>query len=110
MRTRPAARALLAAIADDRVPVAIRFGLVSGCDLKRERFVVLERRSTVEPEARNAHHGILDGQHVSSLPRRKVSWCVVRRADGRIGKGLGVKPRCNQSRNSADTLRLVSKP
>src|SRR5262245_23524131 len=39
----PAARALLAAVADDRVPVAIRFGLVSGCDLKRERFVVLER-------------------------------------------------------------------
>jgi hypothetical protein len=37
----PAARALLAAVADDRVPVAIRFGLVSGCDLKRERFVVL---------------------------------------------------------------------
>src|SRR6267142_1546739 len=27
----PAARALLAAVADDRVPVAIRFGLVSGC-------------------------------------------------------------------------------
>ena len=38
----PAARALLAAVADDRVPVAIRFGLVSGCDLKRERFVVLD--------------------------------------------------------------------
>lgn len=47
----PTARALLAAVADDRVPVAIRFGLVSGCDLKRERFVVLERRSAIEPEA-----------------------------------------------------------
>src|SRR5277367_2551325 len=50
----PAARALLAAVADDRVPVAIGFGLVSGCDLKRERFIVLERRSAVEPEARDA--------------------------------------------------------
>src|SRR5688572_13762081 len=40
----PTARALLAAVADDCVPVAIRFGLVSGCDLKGERFVVHERR------------------------------------------------------------------
>src|SRR6185295_8929562 len=46
----PAARALLAAVADDRVPVAIRFGLVSGCDLKRERFVVLARGTAIEPE------------------------------------------------------------
>ena len=67
----PAARALLAAVADDRVPVAIRFGLVGGGDLERERFVVLERRSAVEPEAGNAHHGELDGQHVPFLPRRE---------------------------------------
>src|SRR5512143_3230297 len=40
----PATRALLAAVADDRVPVAMRFGLVTRCDLKRERFVVLARR------------------------------------------------------------------
>ena len=39
----PAARALLAAVADDRVPIAIRFGLVGGGDLKRERFVMFER-------------------------------------------------------------------
>src|SRR5438309_2124387 len=89
----PTARALLAAVADDRVPVAIRFSLVSGCNLKRERFVVVERRSAVEPEARNAHHDKLDGQHVPFLPRRKVSRCAVDRADGRIGKGPGVKPR-----------------
>lgn len=38
----PTARALLAGIADDRVPVAVRFGLLSGGDLKRERFAVLE--------------------------------------------------------------------
>src|SRR5688500_13354831 len=34
----PAARALLPAVADDGVPVTIRFGLVSGGDLKREGF------------------------------------------------------------------------
>ena len=89
----PAALTLFAAVADDRIPITISFGLVSGCDLKRERFVVLERRSAVEPEARNAHHGKLDGQHVPFLPRRKVSRCAVHRADGRIGKGLGVKSR-----------------
>jgi len=32
----PAAGTLFAAVADDGVPVTIRFGLVSGCDLKRE--------------------------------------------------------------------------
>src|SRR6188768_1196456 len=73
----PAARTLLAAVADDRVPIAIRFGLVGGCDLKRKRFIVLERRSAVEPEAWNAHHGKLDGQHVPLLARGKVSRCAV---------------------------------
>src|SRR5437016_7871961 len=43
----PAARALLTAVGDERVPVSIRFGLVSGCDLKRERFVMLKFRSAV---------------------------------------------------------------
>ena len=47
----PAAGALLAAVADDRVPVPIGLGLASGCDLKRERLVVLEIRPAVEPEA-----------------------------------------------------------
>jgi len=89
----PAARALLAAVADDRGPIPIRFGLVIGCDLKGERFVVLERRPAVESEARNAHHGELDRQHIAFLPRRKVSRCAVHRADGRIGKRLGVEPR-----------------
>src|SRR5207244_5096367 len=69
----PAARALLTAVGDDRVPVAIRFRLVSGCDLKRERFVVLKLRSAVEAEAGNAHHGKLDHQHIPLLPGRKVS-------------------------------------
>ena len=46
----PTAGTLFAAVADDCVPVAICFGLVSGCDLKRERFVVLECGSAIEPE------------------------------------------------------------
>lgn len=39
----------LAAVADDCVPIAIRLGVVNGCDLKRERFVVLERRPPLSP-------------------------------------------------------------
>ncbi len=77
----PAAFTLLAAVADDCVPVTIRFGLVSGCDLKRECFVVLERGPAVEPEAGNSQHGKLDRQHIPFLPGRKVSRCAVHRAN-----------------------------
>src|SRR5919197_1594803 len=90
----PAARTLLAAVADDRVPIAVRFGLVDGGDLKRERFVVFEGRTTVQPEARNAHHRKLDGQHITFLPRRKVPRCAVDCLDGRIREGLGVESSC----------------
>src|SRR5262245_17156583 len=78
----PAARTLLAAVADDGVPVTIGFGLVGGCNLKREGFVVLEGGSAIEPEAGNPHHGKLDHQHIPLLPGRKVSRCAMHRADG----------------------------
>jgi hypothetical protein len=88
----PAAVTLLSTIADDRILIAIRFGLVSGCDLKRERLVMLERRPSVETEARNAHYGEQNGQHISFLPRRKVPRCAVYCVNGRVWKGSGVKP------------------
>src|ERR1051326_2359661 len=43
----PTARAFLTAVGDDRVPITICLGLVGGCDLKRERFVMLKFRSAV---------------------------------------------------------------
>ena len=64
----PAAFALPAAVTDDCVPVTIRLGLISRRDLKRERFVVLEYRSAVEAEARDADHGELDRQHIPFFP------------------------------------------
>jgi hypothetical protein len=73
----PAARTLFAAVADDRVPLTIRFGLVSGSDLKRECFAVLEDGSAIEPEAGNSYHGKLDRQHIPLLPGRKISRCAV---------------------------------
>src|SRR5215216_137616 len=63
----PAARTLFTAVADERVPV-------SGCNLKRECFVVLEIGSAIKPEAGNSHHGKLDRQHIPLLPGRKISY------------------------------------
>src|SRR5512143_1121951 len=49
----PTARALLAAVADDRVPVAIRLFLIVRRDLEGERLAVPERRAAVETETGN---------------------------------------------------------
>src|SRR5512139_2869804 len=78
----PTADTLFATVADDGVPVTIGFGLVSGCDLKRERQVVLDLGAAVEPEAGNSHHGKLDRQHVSFFPGWKVSRREEHRANG----------------------------
>src|SRR5262245_35976601 len=78
----PATLTLFTAVADDRIPVTIGFGLVGGCDLKRECFVMLERRSTIEPEARNSQYDKLDRQHVAFLAGRKVSRGREHRANG----------------------------
>src|SRR3546814_17994093 len=47
----PAARALLAAIADDSVPVAVGLLLIVGGDLERESFVMLELGTAVAAKA-----------------------------------------------------------
>src|SRR5688572_7800910 len=53
----PAACAFLAAVSDNRIPQAVGFGLVVGCNLKGKSLVVLERRATVQADTRNANHG-----------------------------------------------------
>src|SRR5262245_39032151 len=50
----PAARALLAPIADDGVPVSVGLLLVVGGDLEREGFGVLERGAAVEADTGRA--------------------------------------------------------
>src|SRR4249920_2113536 len=49
----PAARTLLAAIADDGVPVAVGLLLIVGGDLEREGFALLERGTSVETDTRH---------------------------------------------------------
>src|SRR5712672_4256675 len=46
----PAARTLLATIADDSVPVAVGLVLIVGGDLEREGFALFERGTAVEAE------------------------------------------------------------
>ncbi len=47
----PTARAFLAAVADDRIPVAVRLRLIVRGDLEGERLAVLECRAAVETKA-----------------------------------------------------------
>src|SRR5262249_33651652 len=69
----PAARAFLAAVADDRVPVAVRLLLIFGRDLEGKGLVVPELRAAVETETGNAQNGELDRQHVTLLAARIVA-------------------------------------
>ena len=89
----PAARALRAAVADDRVPVTVGLRLVVGGDLEGERLAVLERVPAVEADARHAAHRELDRQDVARLAAGKVGRRPVHRADRAVGKGPGVEAR-----------------
>jgi hypothetical protein len=87
----PAAGAFLAAIAHDRVPVAIRFSLVGGGHLKRERLALPEGRPAVEPEAGNPQHGEAHGEHIALLAGGKVARSMQHCPHGRVGEGGGVE-------------------
>src|SRR5882724_955029 len=87
----PAARALLAAIADDGVPIAVGLLLIVGGDLEREGFVVLERRTAVEAETGYAGDREFDRQHVARLAGRIVTGCTLDGTHCTVGKCLGVE-------------------
>src|SRR5450756_1108692 len=89
----PAALALLAAIADDSVPIAVGLGLIISGDLKRKGFVMFDRRTAVEADTRDSGNIELDCQHISLLAARVVTGCTVDGTYRAVGKGLGVKAR-----------------
>src|SRR5439155_7596948 len=89
----PAALALLASVADDRVTVAVRFLLVVCCDLEGERLAVLERRAAVEAETGNARDGELHRQDVAGLASREVARRLADRGHFAVRKGGGVEAR-----------------
>src|SRR6185436_7677097 len=89
----PTALALLAAVSDDRVPVAVRLFLSVRRDLKRERLAVLERGPTVETDAGNPHHHEFHRDHIAGFAARKITRRFVRCRHLAVGKSGGVKTR-----------------
>ena len=89
----PAAIALLAAVADDGVPVAVGLFLVVGGDLERERLALRERRAAVEAQAWDAEHGELDGEHVALLATGEIPGRAVDLADRAVRESGGVERR-----------------
>src|SRR4030095_8836222 len=89
----PTALAFLAAIADDRVPVAVRLFLILRRDLKGEGLAVLERRTAVETETWNTQNGELYRQHIAAFAARVVSGRLVNSGHFTIWKRRGVEAR-----------------
>src|SRR5207244_4648810 len=89
----PTARAFLAAVADDRIPVAVRLCLIVRCDLEGKGLAVLECRAAVETEAGNAEDGELHRQNIAGLAARVVGRRLVDSGHFTIRKGGGVEPR-----------------
>src|SRR4030081_2759724 len=87
----PAARALLASIADNGVPVAVGLLLIIGGDLKRESLVMLERGTAVEADTRDAGDCEFHRQHVALLAGWVVTGCTVGDTHCAVGKGFGVE-------------------
>src|SRR5229473_5065868 len=87
----PAARTLLASIADNGVPVAVGLLLIIGGDLKRESFVMLERGTAVEADAGDAGDCEFHRQHVALLAGWVVTGCTVGDTHCAVGKGFGVE-------------------
>src|SRR5215217_9291998 len=83
----PAALTFLAAVADNRVPVAVRLFLIVRRDLEGEGLAVLELRAAVETETGNAQYGELHREHIALLPARVVSGCLANGRHLTIGKG-----------------------
>src|SRR6186713_1784718 len=89
----PAALAFLAAIADDRVPVAICLFLIVCGDLEGKRLAVLELRAAVETETGNTQHRELDGQDITLLAARVVTGRLEYSGHFTLRKGRGVEAR-----------------
>src|SRR5262249_3689759 len=87
----PAALALLPAIADDGIPVAVGLVLIVGGDLEREGLVMFEYRTAVETDARDAGNREFDDQHITGLAGWVVTGCTVYAAHYTVGKRLGVE-------------------
>jgi len=84
----PAAGAFRSAVVDDGVPVAVRFLLVVGGDLERERFALFEGGAAVEAQAWNAADGEFNRQDRIGLAAGEVGRRAMDGADRAVRKTL----------------------
>src|SRR6187402_2224607 len=89
----PAACALLAAVADNGIPVAVGLFLCVGRNLERERLGLLERRTTVEANTGNAKNGELHRQFIALLAAREVAGRLVNSRHLAVRKRRGIEAR-----------------
>src|SRR4030095_12869685 len=85
--------AFLTAIADDRVPVAVRLFLIVRRDLEGKGLAVPELRAAVETETGNTQNGELYRQYIALLAARVVTGRLVNSGHFTIRKGGGVEAR-----------------
>src|SRR5262249_42765784 len=89
----PTALAFLAAIADDRIPVAVRLFLILRRDLEGEGLAVLEGRAAIETETGNTQDSELHRQHIALFAARVIKWRLVNSGHSTIRKGRSVEAR-----------------
>src|SRR5215203_827424 len=89
----PTTLAFLAAMADDRVPVAVGLFLIVRRDLEREGLAMREPRAAVETKTGNAENGELHRQHIALLAARVVTGRVVNGRHVTVRKRGGVEAR-----------------
>ena len=89
----PTALTFLAAVANDRAPIAIRLFLIVRRDLKRKGLTVFERRATVETQTGNACNNELHRQDIALLAARVVARRFVNSGHFAIWKGRSVEAR-----------------
>src|SRR5262249_44618308 len=87
----PTARTLLAATADDSIPVPVSLLLIVGGDLEREGFIMFERGAAVETNTCDAGDREFHYKYVARLARRVIARRATDSAYRAIRKGLGVE-------------------
>src|SRR6476646_10844997 len=87
----PPALALLPAITDDYVPVAVGLFLIFGRYLEREGFVMLEHGTAVETETGYTEDCEFHRQHVALLSAGIVAGRMVHGTDRAVGKGCSIE-------------------
>jgi len=85
--------AFLTTVADDGIPVAVRFCLIVGRYLERKGFVVPESRAAIEAHAGNAHHDEIHGQYVAGFAAGIVGRRAIHGLHAAVRKSFGIETR-----------------